>query len=433
MTQRILMAYINCQHVGILEDNNGTWSFTYSEEWLQDGYELSPALPLTAGPNTDKSTFRNVQNFFDNLLPEEAARKLMAYDAGIDVSDRFALLTYYGAESAGAITLLPEGEKPESSFDTQALSYEALSTRINNLPQTSLNSDAPKRMSLAGAQHKLPVCYTPDAGEISEPVGGTASTHILKPDHNDTDHYPHSALNEFFIMSLAKKAGLDVPEVYTLHIPETVYIVERFDRATSDSSNGATHRRHAIDGCQLLLLAPESKYDKCTVENLITLADKCAQPALTRRKIFNWIVFNFITGNADAHLKNLSFFKGKEGLVMTPHYDLLNTTCYASTQANWMDTNMVSELAGVKKYGDVTMTTLMEVAKQMRVGAEKNILKDISQMRLNILESSQRFYQELESSNTEKPDHLKLTPGELLHLRAIIHGPITEACAQISN
>jgi len=429
MTQRILVAYINHQQVGTLADNNGTWSFTYSEDWLQDGYELSPALPLTASTNTDKSTFRNVQNFFDNLLPEEAARKLMASDAGIDVSDRFALLAYYGAESAGAITLLTESEKPENSIETQALGYAALSNRINNLPQTSLNSDAPKRMSLAGAQHKLPVCYKPDVGELSEPVGGTASTHILKPDHNDTEHYPHSALNEFFIMSLAKKAGLDVPEVYALHIPEAVYIVERFDRAIASDS---TQRLHTIDGCQLLLLAPESKYNKCTVENLITLADMCAQPALTRRQIFNWIVFNFITGNADAHLKNLSFFTGKEGLVMTPHYDLLNTTCYATTQANWMDTNMVSELAGVKKFGDVTITTLLDVAKQMRVGAEKNILKDIKNMCHRVLESSQHFNQELESNNAEKPDHLKLTPGELLHLRAIIHGPITEACAQIT-
>jgi serine/threonine-protein kinase HipA len=433
MTQRILVAYINHQQVGTLEDNNGTWSFTYSEEWLQDGYELSPALPLTAGAIVDKSTFRNVQNFFDNLLPEEAARRLMASDAGIDVSDRFALLAYYGAESAGAITLLPEGTKPDSSIEKQPLSYAALSTRINNLPQISLNSDAPKRMSLAGAQHKLPVCYSPDSGEISEPVGSTASTHILKPDHNDTEHYPHSALNEFFIMSLAKKAGLDVPEVYTLHIPEAVYIVERFDRASSDSAKDVTHRRHAIDGCQLLLLAPESKYDKCTVENLITLADKCAQPARTRRQIFNWIVFNFITGNADAHLKNLSFFTGKEGLEMTPHYDLLNTTSYATTQANWMDTHMVSELAGVKKFGDVTITTLLDVAKQMRVGAEKNILKDISQMCQRVLESSQLIYQELESRNAEKPDHLKLTPGEFQHLRAIIHGPISEACTQLSS
>jgi hypothetical protein len=98
-----------------------------------------------------------------------------------------------------------------------------------------------------------------------------------------------------------------------------------------------------------------------------------------------------------------------------------------------MDTHMVSELAGVKKFGDVTITTLLDVAKQMRVGAEKNILKDISQMCQRVLESSQLIYQELESRNAEKPDHLKLTPGEFQHLRAIIHGPISEACTQLSS
>ncbi|WP_420555222.1 HipA domain-containing protein [Neptuniibacter marinus] len=429
-TARTLNAYINMSQVGSLQDNNGTWSFQYSSEWLEEGYPLSPSLPLEADPIIDKSTFRHVQNFFDNLLPEEAARKLMATDAGVNVSDRFALLSFYGAESAGAIILLPEGVTPGFTAETRELDYSALSKRIRSLPQHSLNKKSPKRMSLAGAQHKLPICFQPSEGKIFEPVGSTPSTHILKPDHNDTANYPHSVINEWFIMTLADKAGLDVPYVHYLHVPEAIYIIKRFDREISES---AYDRSHILDGCQLLQLAPESKYDQCTIENLIKLANMCNQPALTRREIFSWLVFNFITGNADAHLKNLSFYTGAEGYVLTPHYDLLNTTCYGETNTSWMNANMVTELAGAKTFGDVTMDNLLNVASTMRIGSPKNIQRDILKMVNQINEGTQEIYRTLEEKNSAQPDSLKLSLGEFQQLRAIIYGPIAEACSQLET
>lgn len=51
----------------------------------------------------------------------------------------------------------------------------------------SLTHDAPKKISLAGAQHKLAVVLT--AQGLFEPRGNTSSTHILKPEHQNKDHY----------------------------------------------------------------------------------------------------------------------------------------------------------------------------------------------------------------------------------------------------
>lgn len=59
-----------------------------------------------------------------------------------------------------------------------------LSARIRQLPMASLNKQAAKRMSLAGAQHKMVVCFDPATGGLAEPLEGSASTHILKPDSN---------------------------------------------------------------------------------------------------------------------------------------------------------------------------------------------------------------------------------------------------------
>lgn len=63
-----------------------------------------------------------------------------------------------------------------------------------------------KRMSVAGAQHKLPVVYRDD--ELYEPVGREPSTHILKPDHQ-SDDYPASVINEYAMQRLAARLAGD--------------------------------------------------------------------------------------------------------------------------------------------------------------------------------------------------------------------------------
>lgn len=128
------------------------------------------------------------------------------------------------------------------------LPLDELSRRITNLPHASLTRDAPKKMSLAGAQHKMLVVM--QDGALFEPLPGTPSTHILKPEHQSGD-YPASVMNEFFSMRLAKAVGLDVPAVQRLYVPQPVYLVERFDRLRGAGTEDIT-RRHVIDTCQLL-------------------------------------------------------------------------------------------------------------------------------------------------------------------------------------
>lgn len=109
------------------------------------GFDISPHLSRQTQPHIDGASVRHVQWFFDNLLPEEDARTLLARDATVTKDDVFGLLEYYGAESAGALTLLPVGKiNPVGTFDE--LSLEVLSERIKNLPKISLNKGAKKRM-----------------------------------------------------------------------------------------------------------------------------------------------------------------------------------------------------------------------------------------------------------------------------------------------
>src|SRR5690554_5822606 len=102
MIGRSLRASINQTEVGTLQEVAGLWSFQYVADWLSNprAFALSPHLPLTAEPLLDGASKRPVQWYFDNLLPEEGQRVLLARDAKLDAADAFGLLASYGAESA---------------------------------------------------------------------------------------------------------------------------------------------------------------------------------------------------------------------------------------------------------------------------------------------------------------------------------------------
>lgn len=117
MTTRSLSASINDVQLGTLKEVDGLWSFTYSKAWLDhpQGFALSPQLPLSTSPLIDGASQRPVQWYFDNLLPEEGQRTLLASDARLDTADAFGLLAWYGAESAGSLILLPTNSVPQNT------------------------------------------------------------------------------------------------------------------------------------------------------------------------------------------------------------------------------------------------------------------------------------------------------------------------------
>lgn len=83
MNGRALRVSINQTEVGSLQELAGLWSFQYVADWLSKPqcFALSPHLPLTAATLLDGASQRPVQWYFDNLLPEEGQRVLLAGDA----------------------------------------------------------------------------------------------------------------------------------------------------------------------------------------------------------------------------------------------------------------------------------------------------------------------------------------------------------------
>jgi serine/threonine-protein kinase HipA len=424
-----LRAYINDTMVGTLRDVQGVWSFQYADGWLKNPHRfaLSPHLPLQVEPLVDGASVRPVQWYFDNLLPEEGQRTLLAKDAKIDAADAIGLLAYYGAESAGSITLLTEESGGQGKGGLRELPDADLSARIRNLPNVPLTHAAVKRMSLAGAQHKLAVVL--DTGALFEPYGAQPSTHILKPDHPGAD-YPHSAVNEWFIMLLAARSGIRVPAVYRRYVPEPVYIIERFDRLPGEAG---WQRLHAIDACQLLGLDRSFKYAQGSVEALARLALMCRSSAVARTRLYQWLVFNVLVGNSDAHLKNLSFLISRDGVELAPHYDLLSVACYESRafdQEGWpTQTILAWPILGTIRFAELNAQILLEAGQAMGLAAGTARRLFLS-MRKQIFSEASKLYDEVAMQNAQlvaaRAELASTLAGESRGLRTIVHTVISE-------
>jgi serine/threonine-protein kinase HipA len=142
-------------------------------------------------------------------------------------------------------------------------------------------------------------------------------------------------------MQLARRCGLSVAHVKLMRYgTHPALLVERFDRSFISVSE--VKRRHIIDGCQALNLPPDYKYERnfgsgrdvahirdgVSLIKLFGFAYQCDYPALVKKQMLDWVLFNLLIFNGDAHGKNISFFVGAKGLSLAPFYDLVNINMY---------------------------------------------------------------------------------------------------------
>lgn len=327
--------------MGTLDVTEGHWSFAYAPEWTH--HPLAPGFPLAVRDYQDAGEHRPVEWFFENLLPEGRLRELIAFRDRIDPRDTWAFLVRHGQDTAGALSLVPVNPAGELPGEVLVpLSQEALQARIEesrkrNLPLMASWDDI--CMSLAGAQEKLGLRIDPD-GVMFLPAGTAASTHIVKPDNASAD-FPFCPANEFFCMRLADELKLPVPQVSLRHLPEPLYIIERFDRAQRkigpSPEKGACaspiKRLHQIDLCQALGVPPSRKYESEGGLGLHHLFEALQgpfmdRPAVAVNAVIQWVAFNYLIGNLDAHAKNIAFLLRGQKAEVAPFYDMLCVEAY---------------------------------------------------------------------------------------------------------
>lgn len=323
--------------IGELSQNKATGllKLDYTEDWQQNGFAISPRLTLDN--NHDVSV---TYNFLDNALPEGQARLLLAERAGVSEKNVFSQIREIGEDLSGAVTFAPNGiEQIENEPIFRLLSERELENRLDIKDDVGLLTwDDKPRLSVAGVQDKLNV-FINENGDIGFGDGALCSTHILKFEKKNCLNL---VLNEFFCMKLSAAVGLPTAEVEFIRFGKhPALIVQRFDRKYVPESKQVL-RKHVIDGCQVLNLPRDYKYERNLGDNrdvqhirdgaslpkLFEFSQSMSSPAQSTQWLINWQLFNLIISNYDSHGKNVSLFWGKEKSSFTPAYDLVNIAMF---------------------------------------------------------------------------------------------------------
>ena len=232
----------------LTQDSHGSLGFAYGPEWLRQ--ESAPALSVSLPGREEPFSRRGCRPFFGGLLPEESQRDAVARVLGVSRANEFALLDRLGGDVAGALQLLPPGERPTAPPPGEQpvpLDETELVRILDALPaRPLLAGERGLRLSLAGAQSKVPVVLVD--GAVALPLPGQPTTHILKP---PIPRFPAATENEAFAMRLAAAAGLDVAPVE----PRVV-------RARRGRSAPRAALRSAVDGLLARAFAPNGDEDR---------------------------------------------------------------------------------------------------------------------------------------------------------------------------
>ena len=245
----MLDVYLHGRMVGTLrQKDSGNLQFCYDEAYVEQG---GPPLSLNMPVRAEAYPHRDCLADFGNLLPEEDVRAQVALAVGISANNDYRLLDRFGGDVAGAVTLLPSdaAQQPPDPSTLEVLDVARLDELLVNLPQRPLGADeeGEVRLSLAGAQNKLPVVETEEGFAL--PHGSELpTTHILKP---EPERLPQLVANEFFCMRLAEAVDLPVSHVEraTTATGLPYLIAERYDR---DLTQDPIRRLHQEDLCQAL-------------------------------------------------------------------------------------------------------------------------------------------------------------------------------------
>ena len=195
-------------------------------------------------------------------------------------------------------------------------------TQLNDLPYTAAElrqeaANRAKKLSIQGVQPKLSATISVVEQEFK--IVDQFGTYIIKPQN---DLFPELPQNEDVTMRMAKAFGLDVPLHGMLYAKDgsLSYFIKRFDRY------GKKKKIATEDFAQLTGNTRDTKY-RFTMEKLVPVIDEfCSFPAIEKANFFKRILFCYVTGNEDMHLKNFSLITKNGKTTLTPIYDFLNSS-----------------------------------------------------------------------------------------------------------
>ena len=322
----------------ITGDSEFSAEFRYSEDYLNapDAMPISLSMPL----RSEAYDTANTRNFFEGLLPEGFLRRTVAENNRTDAGDYLSLLEMLGSECLGAIQIKgPEYKRVEPCY--RKLEPEMMFALAAEGATRSADLVVEAHLSLTGASGKVGA-YKNTEGQWFLPVGSAPSTHILKQSHIRFDEI---VLNEQLSMLTAAKLGIDTPKssiVSTIgegEKEEVLFATERYDRTMEGSPDLISGlecplRLHQEDFGQALGIPAAQKYERPGDLHMKKMFDLLAMysaaPIEDQMKLWDVIVFHYLIGNTDGHIKNFSLLydRNLKSVRLAPAYDIISTVVY---------------------------------------------------------------------------------------------------------
>jgi serine/threonine-protein kinase HipA len=352
------------RRTGQLAQVDGQLRFAYADDYAAD----DDAVPLSCSLPLERREYRSAaQAFFANLLPEGDARTLVARGLGLSAGNDFGLLDAIGGDCAGAVSLLPPGAATDPAAtpggEIRWLDETALAAALDDLPTRPLLADPEDgiRLSLAGAQDKLPVVVRDE--RIGIPLGRTPSTHIVK---TPIARFDDTVTNEAFCLALARALGLPTAFAEVREAAGREFLlVERYDRRHGD---GGVARIHQEDFCQALGIPPQLKYESEGGPGLGDSFDLLRRASVERATdllaLVDAVTLNYLIGNHDAHGKNFSLLLADGGPRLAPLYDLVSTAVYPG-----LDRKLAMAIGGERRPEYVRRRHVERFSDEARLGA----------------------------------------------------------------
>lgn len=379
--------------------------FTYTESYLKDpeSRAVSISMPLEQQSFSVEST----RNFFEGLLPEGFTRRCVAEWLHRDEKDYLAILAGLGQECLGAIKIIDESRAVLPSKYKELTSEE-----VKKLAQEGATESAEmvtkSHLSLTGASGKVGLYYDEQKDKWYLPIGEAPSTHVVKQSHI---RLKRIVANEQLCLLTAKNLGIEIPQSFIIktesnEAEDVLFATKRYDRRMQSNGrklNGMNipYRLHQEDFSQALGIPASEKYEKDGGSYLSKmfgiLRDYSASPIEDQLKLWDICVFNFLIGNTDNHIKNLSLLYGKDlkTIRLAPAYDIVSTMVYESSTEN-----MALSIGGDYSIRKITEESFAKEATKAGLGV-KMAMKRLDTLRKNFVEALNTGAQVLEEQGFE--------------------------------
>ena len=341
-----------------------TGAFFYATTYLEDpcSQPISRSLPLRVEPYSRG----DAMPYFEGLVPEGNARALMAAELHVRADDYLSMLAACGSDCVGDLVITSGEVLPETGWE--AISDEDMAAVLAR-PRAMTELNHASRLSLAGTQNKVGLTHVPGEALSSgwlRPLGRAASSHILKVSSKDAISY-----FEFLCMRAAETCRVRVARTELLGFSTPVIVSERFDRlVTYGSGELEVERLHQEDVAQAFGLVSDSKYTELEGGSIHAIAalllHEAEDPARDLAELARLSCFNYLIGNCDNHLKNLSLLYNDDwsGFSLAPAYDLVCTTWFPEYSHD-----MGMALGGVHDIDAITPDDVRSLAGEIGIGA----------------------------------------------------------------